>query len=69
MYSFHVSLVEHPHPVRGGGRVQSQAKAICFNLGSLYHKMKKQVKISGAFRKIKPAKSKCPAKSLNAPLN
>jgi hypothetical protein len=43
--------------------VQSQTKAIYLNLGSPHHKMKKQaVKISGAFRKINPAKSKCPAK-------
>jgi hypothetical protein len=37
------------------GRVQSQAKTLNLNLGSLHHKMKKQlVKIGGAFRKIKP---------------
>jgi hypothetical protein len=40
-----------------GARVQSQAKAIYLNVGSLHHNMKKQaVKMTGAFRKIKPRK-------------
>jgi hypothetical protein len=44
MYSFYGSLVERPHPIRGGGgvRVQSQAKTLYLNLGSLHLKIKKQ---------------------------
>jgi hypothetical protein len=52
MYTFHGSVVERPHPIRGM-HVQSQAQIIYLNLGSLHLKMKRQ-EISGAFRKIKP---------------
>ncbi len=51
MYSFHGSMVDRPHTIRGGGRVQSQAHSLHLNLGSLHHKMKvRVVKIREAFK-------------------